>query len=200
MSISIDQIKELRQRTGAGVLESKKALEETGGDIDAAIQILRERGLAKAAKKATRQASMGHVISYVHDDPGRVGVLLEINCETDFVARTEGFRKLAHDLTLHIAAASPLWVAEEDIPSDTVELERKTALAQLADSGKPKEIQERIVTGKLGAWMDEVVLLRQPFIRDDSVTIGQMITNAIAERGENIVVRRFARYELGEGL
>jgi elongation factor Ts len=199
MNVTTDQIKALRQRTGAGVLDAKKALEETSGDIDAAIQLLRERGLAKAAKKATREASKGHVIAYVHDDPGRIGVLLEINCETDFVARTPGFRQLAHDLTLHIAAASPQWVREEDIPEDVLELERHTARAQVADAKKPPEVIQRIVDGKLGSWMDQVVLMRQPFVRDNAVSVAQLVTNAIAEMGENIVVRRFVRYELGEG-
>jgi elongation factor Ts len=198
MTISTEKIKELRQRTGAGVLDTKNALEETGGDVEAALQLLRERGLAKAAKKATRQASQGHVIAYVHGDPGRIGVLLEINCETDFVARTDGFRQLAHDVTMQIAAANPLWVREEDVPEDALALERHTALAQLADEKKPPEVLERIVNGKLSKWLDEVVLLRQPFIRDDGVTVGQMITNAVAEMGENIVVRRFVRFELGE--
>jgi len=198
MTISTDKIRELRQRTGAGVLDTKNALDETGGDVEAALQLLRERGLAKAAKKATRQASQGHVIAYVHGDPGRIGVLLEINCETDFVARTEGFRHLAHDVTMQIAAANPLWVREEDVPEDALALERHTALAQLADEKKPPEVLERIVSGKLSKWLDEVVLLRQSFIRDDSVTVGQLITNAVAEMGENIVVRRFVRFELGE--
>jgi elongation factor Ts len=199
MNITTDQVKALRQRTGAGVLDAKKALEETNGDIDGAIQLLRERGLAKAAKKATREASKGHVIAYVHDDPGRIGVLLEINCETDFVARTPAFRQLAHDLTLHIAAASPQWVREEDIPADVLELERHTAQAQMADTKKPPEVLQRIVDGKVGAWMDQVVLMRQEYIRDNSVTVSQLVTSAIAEMGENIVVRRFVRYELGEG-
>jgi elongation factor Ts len=198
ITITTDQVKELRQRTGAGVLDAKNTLTETGGDMAAAAQLLRERGQAKAAKKADRQASQGHVIAYVHGDPGRVGVLLEINCETDFVARTEAFRQLAHDLTLQIAAAGPQWVTEEDIPADVVELERHTARAQLAEEKKPPEILDRIVDGKLSKWKDEVVLLRQPFIRDDKVTVSQLVTAAIAEMGENIVVRRFVRYELGE--
>lgn len=200
MTISTEQVKDLRQRTGAGVLDAKNTLEETGGDIDAAIQLLRERGLAKAAKKASREASQGHVIAYVHGDPGRIGVLLEINCETDFVARTESFRQLAHDMTMQIAAANPLWVSDADVPADAMESERKTALAQMAEENKPPQVMERIVDGKISKWLDETVLLRQPFIRDNTLTVGDLITNAVAEMGENIVVRRFVRYELGEGL
>jgi elongation factor Ts len=200
MAISTEQVKELRRVTGAGVLDAKNALVEKDGDIAAAAQLLRERGLAKAAKKAGRDASDGHIIAYVHGDPGRIGVLLEINCETDFVARTDAFRTLAHDLTMQIAAANPLWVAEDDIPDDVLALERKTALAQVADAKKPPEILDKIVEGKLGKWKDEVVLMRQPFIRDDSVKIESMIHDAIAELGENVVVRRFVRYELGEEL
>ncbi len=198
MAITTDQIRDLRQRTGAGILEVKKALEETGGDADAAMQLLRERGLAKAAKKATRTASDGRVVSYIHGDPGRIGVLLELNCETDFVARTPGFRELAQHLAMQIAAANPEWVAEADVPQDAIARERATLAAQLADEPKPPQIIEKMVEGRLNKWLDESVLLRQPFIRDNDVTIGSMIQQAIAEMGENIVVRRFARFAIGE--
>jgi elongation factor Ts len=199
MAISIDQVRELRERTGAGVLDAKKALETTSGDMDAAIQLLREKGLATAAKKAGREARDGQVVSYIHGDPGRIGVLLEINCETDFVARTETFRELARSLAMQVAAANPQWVSDEAVPAETLEAERETFRAQQAESGKPAEIVDKIVGGKVEKWLDEVVLLRQPFIRDNDLTVGQLVTNAVAELGENIVVRRFARFELGDG-
>jgi elongation factor Ts len=205
MPITTEQVKELRQRTGAGVLEVKQALEATGGNMDAAAELLREKGLVKAAKKAERQACQGHVASYIHGDPGRVGVLVEVNCETDFVARTEGFRSLVHEVAMQIAATNPHYVTEADIPPGTLEQKRAAVLGQVqaeaveAKKPKPPEITARIVDGKLNKWLDEVVLFRQPYIRDDSQVVGQMITTAIAQIGENIVVRRFARYELGEG-
>lgn len=198
MSISIEQVRELRERTGAGVLDAKKALESTDGDMDAAIKIIREQGLATAAKKSLRQARQGRIVSYIHGDPGRVGVLLEINCETDFVARTDGFTELANEIAMQIAAMDARWVNEDEVPEDVVEEQRQVILGQLADEKKPPEIMERIVTGKLDKWYDEIVLLRQPYIRDDSMTVGQLVTEAIAEMGENIVIRRFDRYELGE--
>jgi elongation factor Ts len=198
MKITAEQVKDLRQRTGAGVLDAKKALEETSGDMEAAALLLKERGLAKAAKKATREASSGHVIAYVHGDPGRIGVLLEINCETDFVARTDAFRQLARDVAMQIAAANPLWVREEDIPLEATEEQRQEVIKEMTEARKPPEVMQRIVDGKLATWMNEVVLFRQPFIRDSEMTVGQLVTGAIAEMGENIVVRRFVRYELGE--
>ncbi|MCE7938234.1 translation elongation factor Ts [bacterium] len=198
MAITTDQIRDLRQRTGAGILEVKKALEETDGDADAAIQLLRERGLAKAAKKAARTASDGRIVSYIHGDPGRIGVLLELNCETDFVARTPGFRDLAQHLAMQIAAASPEWVSDADVPEDVVARERATLAAQLAEENKPPQIVEKMIEGRLNKWLDEAVLLRQPFIRDNDITVGSMIQHAIAEMGENIVVRRFARFAIGE--
>jgi len=200
MTISTDMIRDLRQRTGAGVLDAKKSLEETRGDIEAAVQLLRERGLAKAAKKATREATEGRVVSYIHGDPGRIGVLIELNCETDFVARTPGFRELAHNLALQIAAAGPEWVSDADVPADVLASERATVLAQLANENqnKPPQVIEMIIEGRLKKWLDEVVLLRQPFIKDNAVTIGAVINQAIVEMGENIVVRRFARFVLGE--
>jgi elongation factor Ts len=198
MTITIEQVKELREQTGAGVLDAKNALVSTDGDMEAAILILREKGLATAAKKAGREAQQGRVLSYIHDDPGRVGVLLEINCETDFVARTEGFSKLANEIAMQIAALSPRWVRVEDIPADVLEQEKHVIQAQMQDQNKPPEILEKILTGKLEKWYSEVVLLRQPYMRDDDQTVGELVTSAIAEMGENIVVRRFVRYELGE--
>jgi elongation factor Ts len=198
MSITMQQVKELRQRTGAGVLDVKNALVASGGDVEAAIQNLREKGLAKAAKKASRDASEGRVVSYIHGDPGRIGVLLELNCETDFVARTDGFKDLAHGLTMHIAAAGPEWLSDEDVPEAAKEVERQTYRAQMADEKKPPEIIEKILEGKLSKWMDERVLLRQPYIRDNDMSVSDLIQQAIAEMGENILIGRFSRFELGE--
>lgn len=198
MTISVEMVRDLRQRTGAGVLEAKNALESAGGDMDRAIQILREKGVAKAAKKAEREASDGMVTSYIHGSPGRVGVLLELNCETDFVARTDRFAELARGLAMQVAAASPSWVDVGDVPEDVLASERAILAKQLEGENKPPEILEKIVTGRLDKFYAENVLLRQPFIRDDSVTVGELVTQAIAEMGENIVVRRFQRFELGE--
>jgi len=198
MTISIDMVRELRQRTGAGVLDAKNALESTRGDIDQAIQILREKGVAKAAKKASREASEGMVTSYIHGSPGRVGVLLELNCETDFVARTDRFAELARGLSMQVAAASPSWVDVGDVPEDVLEAERQVLAKQLEGENKPAEILAKIVAGRLDKFYAENVLLRQPFIRDETISIGQLVTQAIAEMGENIVVRRFQRFELGE--
>ncbi|MBK7779517.1 MAG: elongation factor Ts [Ardenticatenia bacterium] len=198
MAISTDMIRELRGRTGAGILDVKNALDETGGDTEAAIRLLRERGLAKAAKKAEREASQGRVLSYIHGDPGRIGVLLELNCETDFVARTDAFRDLAHGLALHIAAANPLFVSEEQVPEADAQKEREIYAAQMADQKKPPEIMAKILDGKISKWMDETVLLRQAYVRDNDVSVGDMIKRSIAELGENIVVRRFVRFALGD--
>jgi len=198
MAISTDMIRELRGRTGAGILDVKNALDETGGDTEAAIRLLRERGLAKAAKKAEREASQGRVLSYIHGDPGRIGVLLELNCETDFVARTDAFRDLAHGLALHIAAANPLFVSEDQVPEADAQKEREIYAAQMADQKKPPEIMAKILDGKISKWMDETVLLRQAYVRDNDVSVGDMIKRSIAELGENIVVRRFVRFALGD--
>jgi elongation factor Ts len=200
MSITMEQVKELRQITGAGVLETKNALVEADGDMDKAIELLRERGLAKAAKKATRKATEGRIVSYIHSDPGRIGVLLEINCETDFVARTEQFADFAHEIAMQIAATSPGWVTEEDVPDSVLDREKEIARKQLEDENKPPEIVERIIEGKIGKWLDDVVLMRQPYMRDNDITVADLVTAKIAELGENIKVRRFERYELGERL
>jgi elongation factor Ts len=198
MAISTDMIRELRGRTGAGILDVKNALDETGGDTEAAIRILRERGLAKAAKKAEREASQGRVLSYIHGDPGRIGVLLELNCETDFVARTDAFRDLAHGIALHIAAANPICVSDDQVPEADVQKEREIYAAQMADQKKPPEIMAKIIDGKIGKWMDETVLLRQTYVRDNDITVGDMVKRSMAELGENIVVRRFVRFALGD--
>jgi elongation factor Ts len=197
MAISTAQIKELRDATGVGILDCRKALEASDGDKDKALDFLRERGLAKAAKRAGRSASEGVVEQYSHGD-GRVGVMLELNCETDFVGRSEAFRKLAHEIALQIAAAAPLYVTEEDIPAEAIERETAVATAKAAAEGKPEQIIPRIVEGFIKKYKEENVLVNQAYIRDDSKSIQDMLNEAIGSMGENIVVRRFARWELGE--
>lgn len=197
MDISATRVKELREATGAGVLECRKALEQYNGDLDKATAYLREKGLAKAAKKAERVVKDGRVEVYAH--PGnRVGVILEVNCESDFVARTEDFKAVVHDLALHIAFASPQYVRPEDIPAEVLEAQRAAFQSEAVATGKPANVLERIVQGKLDKFYDEVCLLRQPFVKDDKVKVGDLVTGAIAKIGENIVVRRFVRYEVGE--
>jgi len=191
------QVKKLRELTGAGVFECRKALEQTDGDLQKAIAYLKEKGLAQAAKKAERKAKEGRIEAYTH--PGnRIGVILEVNCESDFVARTQDFKTLVHDLALHIAFANPRYVRPEDIPPDVLAAQREAFRAEAAASGKPANIVDKIVEGKLAKFYDEVCLLHQPFVRDDNVKVGDLVTQAIAKIGENIVVRRFVRYELGE--
>ncbi len=197
MDISVTRVKELREATGAGVLECRKALEQWNGDLEKATAYLREKGLAKAAKKAERVVKDGRVEVYAH--PGnRVGVILEVNCESDFVARTEDFKAVVHDLALHIAFANPRYVRPEDIPAEVLEAQRAEFQSEAAATGKPANVLERIVQGKLDKFYDEVCLLRQPFVKDDKVKVGDLVTGAIVKIGENIVVRRFVRYELGE--
>lgn len=195
MAISIEQVKELRELTGAGVLDCRKALEQANGDFDQAVAYLREKGLAKAAKRADRVASEGMIELYSHGN-GRVGVMVEVNCETDFVARSQAFRTLAHEIALQIAAASPLYIRPEDIPSEIKEQQRQQALVQA--QGKPEQVVEKIIQGRLDKFYDEVCLLRQPYIRDEDLTIEHLISQSIGSIGENIVVRRFARWEVGE--
>lgn len=196
MSISMDQVKELRERTGAGILDCKKALTDTSGDVDAAIKILREKGLAAAAKKSSRDASDGRIEVYVH--PGnKVVAIVEVNCETDFVAKTDDFKKLAYDLALHIAATNPAYVNREDVPAAEVEREREILRQQNVDSGKPANIVEKIVEGRIEKFYGEIVLLEQEFVKDPSVKIKDLVQEAIAKLGENIVVRRFSRFEVG---
>ena len=190
-------VKELRQATGAGVLDCRKALEASAGDLKSAAAALREKGLAAAAKRAGRQASDGRVEAYVH--PGnRVAVLLELNCETDFVARTDDFKTLAHDLALHIAFAAPRYLTREDVPGEVVERERAKYRAQALEEGKPERIVDRIIEGRLEKFYQQVSLMEQPFVRDEEKIIQELITDAIAKLGENIIMRRFVRYQLGE--
>lgn len=199
MSISAQMVKELRQATGAGVLDAKKALEASDGDFDKAVDLLREKGAARAAKRADREASEGIIEMYAH--PGnRVGVMLELNCETDFVARNEQFQELAHELALHIAAMNPKYISKEDVPQEDLDREADVLKSQALAEGKPKDIVEKIVSGRISKYYEEICLLEQPFVKDDSVRIKEMITQAISTIGENIRVRRFARYELGESL
>ncbi|MDX1613671.1 MAG: translation elongation factor Ts [Candidatus Promineifilaceae bacterium] len=195
--ITVQMIKDLREETGAGVLDAKKALESTGGDHEQAAALLREKGAARAEKRADREASEGVIEVYAH--PGnRIGVILEVNCETDFVARNELFQELAHDLVLHIAAMSPKYISSEAIPPE--ELDKKIAAlrAEAEAEGKPAEIVQKIVDGRLAKYYEDVCLLEQPFVKDDEVTVAELITEAIRTTGENIVVRRFERYELGQ--
>jgi elongation factor Ts len=192
-----DQIKQLREQTGAGVLEAKRVLDENNGDLQKALNILKARGLAKADKKAERAALEGLVECYVHAG-GKVGVMVEVNCETDFVARNEVFKQLAHDVALQIAAMNPRYVSVEDIPPDVVAQQKKMFEEDIRSEGKPPAILEKIIKGKFDKFCNEVCLLRQPFIKDDSVTIQDLVKTAIAKTGENIVVRRFVRYALGE--
>lgn len=195
MGISIEMVKDLRQQTGAGVLDCRNALEEAEGDVKAALYLLREKGLAIAARKADRQADEGLVEAYIHAG-GKLGVLVELNCESDFVARTEDFRELAHDLAMQVAAADPQYVAPEDVPGDVLEQEREDQREQLGQD-KPEEVVERILEGKLHKYYSEVCLLAQPFIKDEGVAVQDLIASKIAKLGENIKVRRFVRFELG---
>ena len=197
MSTTTEMIKKLRGMTGAGMLDVKKALDETGGDIDKAAALLRERGIAKAAKKSERTAREGLIGSYVHHN-GRVAVLVELNCETDFVARNDGFKELAKNLALHIAMANPEYLRREDVPQDVIEAEKQALRAQAKDEGKPEAIIEKMVEGRIGKYYAEVCLLEQPFIKDDKQTIEQLLTDAVATIGENIQVVRFSRLAIGE--
>ncbi len=196
-TITADQVKQLRDKTGAGMMECKGALTEAGGDQDKAVDLLRKKGLASAAKRAGRATSNGVVGSYIHMG-GKVGVLVEVNCETDFVARTDDFQTLVKELALHIAAADPRYVRREDVPADLLEKEKEIYRAQFADSGKPAPVVEKIVEGKLGSYYSQVVLVDQPSVRDPNVTISQLIAQASAKTGENIAVSRFARFKVGE--
>ncbi len=197
MEITTSMIKELREATAAGVLDCKKALEASGGDLEKAKTYLREKGLAAVAKKADRATEEGLIEAYIHTG-SRAGALVELNCETDFVARTEAFKELAHDLAMQIVAAKPLYLAPEDIPPDALEREKEIHQTQARDMGKPERIIERIVEGKLQKYYQEVCLMRQPFIKDDELTVQDVLTQAISKTGENIVVRQFARFELGD--
>ncbi len=197
MAFTAKDVAELRARTGAGMMDCKKALEETGGDMEKAVELLRARGIAKAEKRAGRAASQGLVVNYMHHN-GQVGVLLEVNSETDFVARTEEFGQLARDIALHIASADPLAVNPEDIPAEVLERERRIAEEQVAAEGKPEAIRAKIVDGKLKKFVAERTLLQQPYVKDDSKTVGDLIKEVSGKLGEAVVVRRFARFKIGE--
>jgi len=199
MSISAGLVKELRERTGAGMMDCKKALSETGGDIEKAAVYLREKGLAAAAKKAGRIAAEGVVESYIHGG-GKIGVLVEVNCETDFVAKTDEFRGLVRDIALQVAAAKPEFVRREEVPSEDLEKEKEILRAQALNEGKPAKIVDKMVEGRIEKYYKEMCLLEQPFIKDTNMTVQQLVTEKISKIGENINIRRFARFELGEGI
>ncbi len=195
-AITAQMVKELRQETGAGVLDCKEALVACDGDFEKAAAYLREKGMAAAAKRATREATEGLIGSYIHAG-SRVGALVEVNCETDFVANTDQFQELAHDLAMQIVAAKPLYLAPEDVPADVVEEEKEKYRAEMKDSGKPERILDKIVEGKLKKHYEEICLMEQPFIKDTAITVRELVQQHNALLGENIVVRRFVRYEIG---
>ena len=199
MAITTEQIKELREATGAGILDCRKALQNADGDFDKAVDFLREKGLAKAAQRSDRTAEQGIVELYSHG-AGRVGVMVEVNCETDFVAKSAPFRNFAHELALQIAASAPKYIKEEDIPEDVIEHERGIARARALEEGKPEAVLPKIVDGRIDAFKKEVCLLSQPYIRDESITINQMLQDILVSTGENVIIRRFARWELGESI
>ncbi len=197
VTISAQQVKELREATNAGILECRKALQAAGGDFAKAVAILREKGLANAAKKAGREARDGIVELYSHGG-GRVGVMVEVNCETDFVARTQQFKTFAHDLALHIAASAPRYLDVSDVPADVLASERSIARNRALQEGKPEKILDKIVEGRVEKFYQDACLLRQPFVKDESVTISDLLKSTISAIGENIIIRRFARWQLGE--
>ncbi|MHB9148687.1 MAG: translation elongation factor Ts [Thermoleophilia bacterium] len=199
MSVSAALVKELREKCGAGMMDCKRALEETDGNLDEAVTLLRKKGMAAADKKSSRAANEGMVDSYIHAG-GKIGVLVEINSETDFVARNEEFRAFVHDVAMHIAAASPTYVSREDIPEDVVAAEMDIYVAQARETGKPDNVLTKIAEGKLNKWFEQVALLEQPFVKDPDKTIDALRRELVAKVGENIEVRRFSRFQLGEGL
>ncbi|GAB6931469.1 translation elongation factor Ts [Paenibacillus sp. JCM 10914] len=199
MAVSASAVKELRERTGAGMLDCKKALDETNGDIDKAIAVLREKGLSAAANKAGRAATEGVVESYIHGG-GRIGVLVEINCETDFVGKTDQFKEFARDIAMHIAAANPKYVRREEVPTEELDKEKEILKNQALNEGKPEKIVEKMVEGRINKYYEEYCLLEQSFIKDPDKTINTLLNEKISTIGENISIRRFARFELGEGL
>ena len=197
MAITADQVKQLRDKTGAGMMECKAALAEANGNMDDAVTVLRKRGLAQAAKRTGRATAQGLISSYIHLG-GKIGVLVEVNCETDFVARTDDFQALVKEVAMHIAAADPRWVRREDVPAEALEKEKSIYRAQMESSGKPANVLDKIVEGKLGSFYSQFVLLDQPTIRDNSITIAQLIAQASAKTGENIQVHRFVRFRVGD--
>jgi elongation factor Ts len=199
MVVSAEQVKKLRESTGAGMMECKTALEEAGGDLDRAVVILRKKGMAAAVKKADRLASEGIVYSYLHPG-GRVGVLVELNCETDFVAKTSEFSDLAKDLAMHIAAMDPKYVRRDEIPEEVLNQEKEIYREKAQATGKPANVIEKIVDGQLNKFYSEVCVYDQPFVKDDNLTVGQLITEKVAQMKEHISLRRFSRFKVGEGL
>ncbi|HEY5174241.1 MAG TPA: translation elongation factor Ts [Terriglobales bacterium] len=197
VNITAAQVKELREKTNAPMMDCKHALTESKGDIESAIVILRKKGVATAAKKATRATSEGTVTSYIHAG-GKIGVLVEVNCESDFVARTEDFKTLVHDIAMHIAATDPRYIRKEDVSADAFEKEKDIYRAQAAQTGKPAPVIEKIVEGKMGKFYEEVCLYEQPFIKDQTMTVHQLIATVVGKLGENISVRRFARFKVGD--
>jgi elongation factor Ts len=196
--ITAAMVKQLRDQTGAGMMECKAALTEANGNMEEAVTLLRKRGLAQAAKRAGRATAQGVIGSYIHMG-GRIGVLVEVNCESDFVARTDDFNNLVKEVAMHIAAADPKWVRREDVPAEAIEKEKSIYRAQMENSGKPANVLEKIVEGKLGSFYSQFVLLDQPSIRDGSLTVSQIVAQASAKTGENIQIGRFVRYRMGEG-
>jgi len=197
MEINAAQVKELRETTGAGIMDCKQALQEAGGETDKAMRILREKGLAGAQKKAGRTAADGVIDSYIHLN-NRIGVLLEVNCETDFVARNEDFRAMVHDIAMHIAASKPLFVSSEEVPQEVLAEEKEINRSRALKEGKPENVVDKIVEGRMKKYYEEVCLLDQPFVKDPDITIGELVKRTIAAVGENVVVRRFARFQVGE--
>jgi elongation factor Ts len=197
-NISATQVKELREKTGAPMMDCKNALTEAKGNIEDAIVVLRKKGIATAAKKATRVTSEGSVISYIHAG-GKIGVLVEINCESDFVARTDDFKEMAHDIAMHIAASDPKFIRREDVTAEDFDREKDIYRSQAAATGKPAPVVEKIVEGKMAKFYEEVCLLDQPFIKDQTISVQQLIATKVGKLGENISVRRFARFKVGEG-
>lgn len=199
MEVSVNMVKELREKTGAGMMDCKKALSETGGNFEKAVDYLRQKGLSIAAKRAGKIASEGSIGSYIHAG-GKIGVMVEVNCETDFVAKTDDFRAFAKDMAMHIAASSPLYIRRESVPPEEVEREREIYRAQAREAGKPEKIVERIVDGKIEKFYGEVCLLEQPFIKDTGLAVQALLNGLISKLGEKIEIRRFVRFQVGEGI
>lgn len=199
MAVDSKLVKELREMTGAGILDCKNALEASNGDMNGAVDYLRKRNAAVAAKKINREAKDGKVAAYIHGD-GRIGVLVEVNSETDFVARSDDFQSFVKEICLQIASMNPKWIKPEDVPADELAKQKELFLGQMAEMNKPEEVKAKIVDGKLAKWFTEVCLMEQPYIRDDSKKVKDLMTEVVGRCGENMRVRRFARYELGEGL
>ncbi len=197
MAISASDVKDLRERTGCGMMDCKKALMDCDGNVEKAVDLLREKGLAKAAKKASRAAKEGRVFSYIHTT-GKIGVLLELDCETDFVAKTDEFQSLGHEIAMHVAAAAPLYVSSEDVPSEELEREKEVYRQQALQEGKPQNMLDKIAEGRVRKYYETVCLLEQPWIRDGDKKIGDLVMEAVAKIGENMVVRRFSRFAIGE--